>query len=65
MSWSKGSVLGGEASQLQLAPTLPIAPCPPEAPGTQGCSGSRGSKLGARGASWGLPEANGGGNSKT
>ena len=28
-------------------------------PGTQGCSGSKGSKLGARGVSWGLPEAPG------
>ena len=62
-SWSE---LGGwEQTGSKLAPTLPIASCPPEAPGTQGCSGSKGSKLGARGASWGLPDANGGGSSKT
>ena len=60
-SWSE---LGGwEQTGSKLVPTLPIAPCPPEAPGTQGCSESKGSKLGARGASFGLPEANGGGNS--
>ena len=55
-----------EGSQLQLAPILPIAPCPrcSRDPGMlweQGeQAGSEGSKLGARGVSWGLPEALGG-----
>ena len=57
---------GGEpASACSHLAHSPLLGGPPEAPGTQGCSGSKWSKLGARGASWGLPEANGGGNSKT
>ena len=32
---------------------------PREVPWIQGCSGGKGSKLGARGASWGLPEVPG------
>ena len=50
----RGECAGREASQLQLAPTLPIAPCPPRGSRDPGMlweqgeqAGSKGSQLGA------------------
>ena len=48
MLWEQGEQAGSKGSKLEG-----------KVPGTQECSGSKGSKLGARRASWGLPEAPG------